>query len=69
MERKYISHKSLMDLLTEIRKNDTFIYAPVSERDIVNFKRINSVDEITMIHIQTAQSAKSVAFPRTQRLV
>ncbi len=68
MERKYISHKSLMDLLTEIRKNDTFIYAPVSERDIVNFKRINSVDEITMDHIQTAQSAKSVAFPRTERL-
>lgn len=68
MERKYINHKSLMELLSEIQKNDTCIYAPVSERNIVNFKRITSVDDISMDHIQTVQSAKSVVFPRTEKL-
>lgn len=68
MERKYINHKSLMNFLLEIQNSGTYIYAPVAERGVVNFKRIDSVDEISMDHIQTVQSAKSVVFPRTEKL-
>lgn len=68
MEIKYINHQSLKDLLSEIQKNNISIYAPVSERNIVNFKRVSSIDDISMDHVQTVQSAKSVAFPRTEKL-
>lgn len=68
MEKKFISHKSLMDWLSGILKDNKHIYAPVSLRGKTDFKSIKSVDEISIDHIQTTQSAKAIAFPRTEKL-
>jgi ferredoxin len=68
MEKKYISHNSLKHLLTKLREEGKQIVAPVAKGDKTDFKRINSVDEISMEHIQTTVSAKGITFPRTERL-
>jgi ferredoxin len=68
MEKRYISRKSLMKWLSEMQQDNTQIYAPVPEGGKTDFKRINSVDEISMDHIQTTRSAKAIVFPRTEKL-
>ncbi|GAB6008370.1 4Fe-4S dicluster domain-containing protein [Dysgonomonas reticulitermitis] len=68
MEKRYISHKSLMDWLSQILQDNKQVYAPVPKGDKTDFKHIKSVDEISMNHIQTTQSAKAIAFPRTEKL-
>lgn len=68
MERKYISHDSLMNWLTQLNNEGSQIYAPVAKGNKTDYKHITSVEEISMDHIQTTQSAKAVAFPRTEKL-
>lgn len=68
MERKYISHSSLMKWLTKLKNEKYQIYAPVAKGNKTDYKQITSVDEISMDHIQTTQSAKAIAFPRTEKL-
>lgn len=68
MEKRYISAGSLKDWLSKINDNGTHLIAPVAKGEKTNFKRIESVDEISMKHIQTIQSVKAVAFPRTEKL-
>lgn len=68
MERKYISKASLKAWLAKVKDGGRPLYAPVSESGKTNFRRVKSVDEISMEHVQTAQSAKGVAFPRTEKL-
>ncbi len=68
METKYIKDASLKQWLSKIAGDGTEIYAPVGKEGKTDFKRINSVDEISMEHIQTTQSAKAIAFPRTEKL-
>lgn len=68
MERKYISDSSLKSLLNKIKEEGTHIYAPVAKGDKTDFRKVKSIDEISMNHIQTTQSAKAIAFPRTEKL-
>lgn len=44
------------------------IFAPAAKGERVDFRYISSIDEISFEHIQTTQSAKAVAFPRTEKL-
>ena len=68
MERYYINDGFLKNWLSKIKDDGSQLYAPIPNGDKTDFKRIKSVDEISMEHIQTTQSAKSVAFPRTEKL-
>lgn len=68
MEKKYISNDSLKSLLSKLMDDNKQIYAPVSKGGKTDFKNVKSVDEISMDHIQTVQSAKAIAFPRTETL-
>jgi ferredoxin len=68
MEQKYIPKSSIKVWLTSIKDDGKHIYAPVTENGKTHFKRVKSVDEISMGHIQTAQSAKGMVFPRTEKL-
>ena len=58
----------MKDWLAKLQNDGSHIYAPVSNGDKTDFKQIKSVDEISMEHIQTTQSAKAVVFPRTEKL-
>lgn len=68
MELKYIPKTSLKAWLEKVRDSGQQIYAPVTENGKTSFKRVKSVGEISMEHVQTAQSAKGIAFPRTEKL-
>lgn len=68
METKYISHNSLMNWLTKLNDEGSQIYAPVAKGNKTDYKHITSVEEISMDHIQTTQSVKAIAFPRTEKL-
>ncbi|MDR0415687.1 MAG: 4Fe-4S dicluster domain-containing protein [Prevotellaceae bacterium] len=68
MEQKYIPKASLKAWLGKVRDDGRRLYAPVTENGKTSFRRVKSADEISMEHVQTAQSAKGVAFPRTERL-
>ncbi|SHE35642.1 4Fe-4S dicluster domain-containing protein [Dysgonomonas macrotermitis] len=68
MEKKHISQDSLKVWLNKMGNDGQRIFAPVSKGDKTDFKYITSADEISLDHIQTTQSAKAVAFPRTEKL-
>jgi ferredoxin len=68
MELKYIPKASLTVWLAKVKDDGRHIYAPVTENGKTNFKRVKSVEEISLEHVQTAQSAKGIAFPRTEKL-
>jgi len=68
MEKRFITQASLHRWLTKIVSDGKHLYAPVNKGAKVDFGRVASADEIVFDHIQTTQSAKSVAFPRTDVL-
>ena len=68
MEKRFITQASLNRWLSKIVNDGKHLYAPVKKGDRVDFGRATSADEIVFDHIQTTQSAKSVAFPRTDVL-
>jgi ferredoxin len=68
MEKRFITQASLNRWLTKIVNDGKHLYAPVNKGAKVDFGRVASADEIVFDHIQTTQSAKSVAFPRTDVL-
>lgn len=57
-----------MNWLTKLNNEGSQIYAPVAKGNKTDYKHITSVEEISMDHIQTTQSAKAIAFPRTEKL-
>ena len=68
MEKRYINDSSLKSWLSKIKGDGSHIYAPVPKGDKTDFKQIKDIEEISMDHIQTTQSAKAIAFPRTEKL-
>lgn len=68
MEKKHISKDALKVWLNKINSDGKRIFAPVSKGDRTDFRYITSSEEISLEHIQTTQSAKAVAFPRTEKL-
>lgn len=68
METKYIQKASLKVWLDKMINSGKQLFAPVFDGDKADFKMVMSTDEISMEHIQTTQSVKSIAFPRTEKL-
>lgn len=69
MEKRFISQPSLERWLDKLNNEGKHLYAPVKKGgERVDFGRISSVDQVSFDHVQTTQSAKSVAFPRTEVL-
>ena len=68
MERRYISADSLKNWLDALNEGGRHVYAPVEQGGKADFRRIRSAGEISGGHVQTIQSAKSVVFPRTEKL-
>jgi len=68
MERKYISHHSLLNCLKKVQTEGISIYAPVARGEQTDFRNIKSVDEISFHPIQTIRSAKAVVFPYSEKL-
>jgi formate hydrogenlyase subunit 6/NADH:ubiquinone oxidoreductase subunit I len=67
---KHIIRKDSLEKLFDILKqNSKTIYAPASRNGKVSFKEADKFSEITTDYVQTIQSSKEVAFPRTEKLL
>ncbi|MFC2118530.1 4Fe-4S dicluster domain-containing protein [Bacteroidota bacterium] len=68
IEKKLITKSSLGQLVSKMSKEEKSIYAPVKKDNIVDFGLISSLEEKTDDYITTVQSAKSIVFPRVEKL-
>lgn len=68
MENLHISKSSLQEWFHQMVKKEMHIFAPVRSGDKVDFKRVTSYDEVATDYVQTTQSAKRFAFPKTEVL-
>jgi sulfhydrogenase subunit beta (sulfur reductase) len=67
---KFIIRKDSLEKLFDILKqNSKTIYAPSSKNGKVSFKTADSFPEIVTGYIQTVQSSKETAFPRTELIL
>lgn len=63
-----ISGNNLQNLLRELLKAGQKVIAPVKMKEKVLFKEISTPEDVSRDHVQTALSAKFLAFPRTETL-
>ena len=67
---KHIVRKDSLEKLFDILKqNSKTIYAPASKNGKISFGEAEKFSEIAAGYIQTTQSSKEVAFPRTEKLL
>ena len=69
IDKHIVRKDSLQKLFDILKQNSKTIYAPVSKNSKVSFKETDNFSEIATGYIQTAQSSKEVAFPRTEKLL
>ncbi|MFH0864902.1 MAG: 4Fe-4S dicluster domain-containing protein [Bacteroidota bacterium] len=68
MEKKIISKASLEKLVSQLSAEGKIFYAPVKKDEVLNFERISSLKEMADDYILTVQSAKSIVFPKVEKL-
>jgi formate hydrogenlyase subunit 6/NADH:ubiquinone oxidoreductase subunit I len=69
IDKRLIRKDSLEKLFDILKRNNKTIYAPASKNGKVSFKEADSFSGIVTDYIQTAQSSKEVAFPRTEMIL
>jgi formate hydrogenlyase subunit 6/NADH:ubiquinone oxidoreductase subunit I len=69
IDKHLIRKDSLEKLFDILKKNSKTIYAPHSKNGKVSFKEADSFSGIVTDYIQTVQSSKEVAFPRTEMIL
>jgi formate hydrogenlyase subunit 6/NADH:ubiquinone oxidoreductase subunit I len=68
MERKLLTKDSYKLLVNKLIAQNYQVVAPVKKDTVIDFHKISSFDEITEDYIVTVTSAKSVAFPKNEKL-
>jgi len=68
IEKKLINTQSLEQLVIKLLEGNSLVYAPVKKDNLVDFEQISSFKEIDQDYINTVQSAKSIVFPRVEKL-
>ena len=69
IDKRLIRKESLEKLFDILKQNSKTIYAPALKNNKVSFKVADSFSEITSDYIQTTQSSKDIAFPRTENIL
>jgi sulfhydrogenase subunit beta (sulfur reductase) len=69
IDKRLIRKESLEKLFDILKRNSKIIYAPALKKSIVSFKVVDSYSDITSDYIQTTQSSKDIAFPRTENIL
>jgi len=69
IEKKIVSQASFEKLVLQLKEEGKRIFAPVKKGTIIGFDEISSLQEMTNDYIVTKQSAKSVAFPKAEKLL
>jgi formate hydrogenlyase subunit 6/NADH:ubiquinone oxidoreductase subunit I len=69
IERRYIRKGSLETLYEKIKANSITIVGPSARNGKLSFRKIENFKEIATDYIQTIQSSKDTAFPRTEKIL
>ena len=69
IDKRLVRKESLEKLFDILKQNNRTIYAPVSKNGKVFFKITDSFSSIVTDYIQTTQSSKESAFPRTEKIL
>lgn len=69
IDKRLVRKDSLEKLFDILKQNSKTIYAPFSKNSKVSFREADSYSCITTDYIQTTQSSKEVAFPRTEKIL
>jgi len=68
IDKRLVRKASLVELFDAIKQQGKTIYAPRLKNGKVNYEVVSNFSDIAIDYIQTTQSAKVVAFPRTEKL-
>jgi len=68
-DKRLVRKDSLEKLFDILKQNSKTIFAPASKNGKVSFSVADSFSGITTSYIQTTQSSKEVAFPRTEKIL
>ncbi|MEI6696402.1 MAG: 4Fe-4S dicluster domain-containing protein [Bacteroidota bacterium] len=66
---KLIDKANLTALIDNFNKSGKKVYAPVTKNGLCDFAKVESVQEIDFDCIATIQSAKSLVFPKVEKLL
>ena len=69
IERRYISKGSLEKLFEKIKANSMTVVGPSARNGKISFREIENYSEFASDYIQTTQSSKETAFPRTEKIL
>lgn len=69
IERRLVRNGSLEKLFEILRKNEKMIVAPSARNGKTSFRYAENFSDLASGHIQTTQSSKEVAFPRTEKIL
>jgi sulfhydrogenase subunit beta (sulfur reductase) len=69
VDKRIVTKDSFEKLFNVLKQNKRTIFAPVSKNGKVSFKSAESYSSVFTDYIQTTQSSKETAFPRTEKLL
>jgi sulfhydrogenase subunit beta (sulfur reductase) len=69
IDKHIIRKDSLEKLFNILKQNGKTIYAPAEKNGKISFREADTFSGIFTDYIQTAQSSKDVAFPRTEKIL
>jgi formate hydrogenlyase subunit 6/NADH:ubiquinone oxidoreductase subunit I len=69
IDKRLIRKDSLEKLFDILKQNGKTIFAPASKNGKVSFKEADNFSGLATGYVQTAQSSKEVAFPRTEMIL
>lgn len=68
-DKRLIRKDSLEKLFEALKQNNKTIIGPALRNDKISYKISDNYSEITSDYIQTTQSSKEIAFPRTEKIL
>ncbi|MCX6300663.1 MAG: hydrogenase subunit beta, partial [Bacteroidia bacterium] len=69
IDKRLVRKESLEKLFDILKQNNKTVYAPAAKNGKVSFREADRFSEITTGYVQTTQSSKEVAFPRTEKIL
>jgi len=69
IDKRLIRKDSLEKLFDILKQNSKKVYAPSSKNGKISFKEAESFSAIVTDYVQTSQSSKDIAFPRTEKIL
>jgi formate hydrogenlyase subunit 6/NADH:ubiquinone oxidoreductase subunit I len=69
IDKKILRSGSLDKLFNQLKQNGHMMFAPVEKNGKLSFRFVEDFSSVAGDYIQTAQSSKEAAFPRTEKIL